>query len=1011
MKMLLLLFTCLFATIVSFGEVPIPDGAVELRQAAEQGDAKSQHNLGLMYNDIKDDVEAMKWYRKAAEQGYAPSQYNLGLEYHYGLVDGIAKDDVEAAKWYHLAAEQGLPEAQFFLGLMYGNGEGVTKDAAEESKWHHKAAEQGDRRAQYALGVMYANGRFVAEDDVEAIKWYRKAAEQGLAKAQHSIDKMHANGEGVVEADAAEVSMRRKAAETGDAKSQHDLGVMYDHGRGVTEDNAEALKWYRKAAEQEFGASQLALGLMYADGQGVTKDDVEAVKWYRKAAEQGLAKAQYNLGMMYANGRGVNEDDVEAVKWYGKSVDQGDIDAMVALAEMHGNGDGVPQDSGMAYSWYLLAAGMGHAEAQYVLGVMNDHGRVIAEDDVEAAKWYRMAAEQGHAHAQYRLGEMHEDGAGVAKDDVEAVKWYRQAAEQGDAEAQLALGIMYSFSAGVAVAEDNVKAVKWYRMAAEQGYAKGQLALGMMYADGRGVDEDSVEAGKWYRMAAEQGNRSAQYKLEEMNATAEGDVNTLRKAAEDGDAKAQYALGKMYAHGRGVAEDDVEAAKWYRMAAEQGHAHAQFISGLMYANTDPPDDVRAHMWATLADSNGQGGARGFRERLSIKMTVEQLAESQEMVRAWGAASIPVKAFDTFTINGNEIVVPTPDGFARVTDEMTSVMKLMRAHHSADPFNDALAFYIAESEVALALAGKLPPLDRTLSLKVNKELREMTVSGGVFSQFKEVTRSSNKEMFERIQSELPKYTKAINDAMGQAFDIESALAISQMIPLEPHYETEDSIAFSMYLNYATAGISGDDKIAMSATSTFLNASGSVLFLYAYAPKEDLEWTRSASSDWAEAVLAGNSQSPAKSSEGSLAKLEAGRGFDSSYMQEAVVGALVTGLLLVVIGVFLSIFIKKKAVKGKATPVSPPQLKKVKSQKEESAAIPERIPIDSKSDIQQVTDKPKENCLNEKDAYICAAQEVDSSTQDPALWIKAMTLAKGDQEKARYEYISLRVDELV
>lgn len=48
-----------------------------------------------------------------------------------------------------------------------------------------------------------------------------------------------------------------------------------------------------------------------------------------------------------------------------------------------------------------------------------------------------------------------------------------------------------------------------------------------------------------------------------------------KKAAEEGDASAQYYLGVMYNKGKGVIQDDKEAAKWYRKAADQGHASAQ----------------------------------------------------------------------------------------------------------------------------------------------------------------------------------------------------------------------------------------------------------------------------------------------------------------------------------------------------------------------------------------------------------------------------------------------------
>ena len=69
---------------------------------------------------------ALKWYRKAANQGDARAQYNLGLVYTDG--QGVAQDYAEAANWYRLAAGQGHFIAQYNLGLMYADGKGVAHD-------------------------------------------------------------------------------------------------------------------------------------------------------------------------------------------------------------------------------------------------------------------------------------------------------------------------------------------------------------------------------------------------------------------------------------------------------------------------------------------------------------------------------------------------------------------------------------------------------------------------------------------------------------------------------------------------------------------------------------------------------------------------------------------------------------------------------------------------------------------------------------------------------------------
>ena len=103
-------------------------------------------------------------------------------------------------------------------------------------------------------------------------------------------------------------------------------------------------------------------------------------------------------------------------------------------------------------------------------------------------------------------------------------------------------------------------------------------------------------------------------------------------------AGAQSNLGAMYETGQGVAEDDVEAVKWYRKAAEQGHATAQYNLGVMHANGRGvvQNYVLAYMWINLSRMQGDEDARKGMEMLVDRMTKEQIAEAQKMAREWPA---------------------------------------------------------------------------------------------------------------------------------------------------------------------------------------------------------------------------------------------------------------------------------------------------------------------------------------------------------------------------------------
>ena len=83
------------------------------------------------------------------------------------------------------------------------------------------------------------------------------------------------------------------------------------------------------------------------------------------------------------------------------------------------------------------------------------------------------------------------------------------------------------------------------------------------------------------------------------------------KAAEQGDKVAQTMLGLMYGVGQGVAQDYVQAVRWYRLAAAQGEATAQFNLGLMYSKGQGvvQDSAQAVRWLTLAAGQGLAEAQ------------------------------------------------------------------------------------------------------------------------------------------------------------------------------------------------------------------------------------------------------------------------------------------------------------------------------------------------------------------------------------------------------------------
>jgi uncharacterized protein len=117
---------------------------------------------------------AMRLLRPLAEQGDARAQTTVALMYYHGR--GTRQDDAEAVKWFRLAGDQGDAYAQFNLGVMYGEGQGVPKDDTQAAEWYRLAANQNSAQAQYNLGLWYAQGEDGAQDYVSAHMWFNLAA-------------------------------------------------------------------------------------------------------------------------------------------------------------------------------------------------------------------------------------------------------------------------------------------------------------------------------------------------------------------------------------------------------------------------------------------------------------------------------------------------------------------------------------------------------------------------------------------------------------------------------------------------------------------------------------------------------------------------------------------------------------------------------------------------------------------------------------------------------------------
>ena len=203
----------------------------ELKDKAEQGDAKAQNDLGVLYSvEIQAYEEAVIWFKFAAKQGYPQAQYNLGLAYFSGR--GIKENRQEAFNLYTKAAEGGLVQAQLELALRHSEGyyaQGIKKCPKKVEYWALKAYNNGSADAANFMGTQYAETYNVFGKDLKkAEEWWLKAEALGSVLAQYNLGMMYKNEKPVRLSQA--LIYLKKAADQGDSQAQCELGKLYMEG-------------------------------------------------------------------------------------------------------------------------------------------------------------------------------------------------------------------------------------------------------------------------------------------------------------------------------------------------------------------------------------------------------------------------------------------------------------------------------------------------------------------------------------------------------------------------------------------------------------------------------------------------------------------------------------------------------------------------------------------------------------------------------------------------------------
>lgn len=164
-----------------------------LEQAASQGHAEAQHQLGMIYANGQgvelDYKVAVKWQQKAAVQKHPQAMRTLAWLYANGY--GTEQSDEKAQQLCLELAQAGDAKDQYFLASLYQTGiYGVKPDSKAMIHWYFQAAQQQYGRAQYALAKIILKGTDIAPNDEMAFQWLSLATINGHDKAAEELQKL-----------------------------------------------------------------------------------------------------------------------------------------------------------------------------------------------------------------------------------------------------------------------------------------------------------------------------------------------------------------------------------------------------------------------------------------------------------------------------------------------------------------------------------------------------------------------------------------------------------------------------------------------------------------------------------------------------------------------------------------------------------------------------------------------------------------------------------------------------
>jgi hypothetical protein len=197
----------------------------------------------------------------------------------------------------------------------------------------------------------------------------------------------------------------------------------------------------------------------------------------------------------------------------------------------------------------------------------------------------------------------------------------------------------------------------------------------------------------------------------------------------------------------------------------------------------------------------------------------------------------------YDIGGQKIEIPEPYGYVAADRSLPRYEEMKRL--TTDKYNDTVVLLISGDDAEAIRSGNVPEMTHYCLVKHPKGYDTTPVTSDGFALIKATLKNSNAKFWAKVAKEGNKELSSM--------DLDRLIKISDVVPMDPHYETDSVLSYSSLIKLNKGQ---ESEAIVNVTTTMMNVNGTVVNLYVYFPREELDASEAFAKEWSDAVLKGN-----------------------------------------------------------------------------------------------------------------------------------------------------------